>query len=217
MGAGAIKMKLIFRYFGRAISAYPKQFLVSLCLNLVLTGLNACVPWGLRRYLEKNAVQNNYGVIALGIVFFALYLILQLFVKIAWYISLDHFGGKYIESLTLSVERAMAEASYYDNEKLGPGVVRNVLYTDVFNVFRIIGHTAPAMLGSIAVILAALGIAFVYEPRMTILIFAATVLGVILSWCSRKILAKTAGRTNAKMKIHDAWCTQFVEMLPMIQ
>ena len=210
-------MKLILHYFGRAISEFPKQFFVSICLILILTGLNACVPWGLRQYLEKVAEQNNYGIIALGIVFFAVYLIIQVFVKIAWYISLDHFGGKYIESLTLSVVRALAEASYYDIEQLGPSVIRNILYTDIFNMFRVVGHTAPAMLGAIAVILVALSISFVYEPHMSILIFVATVLGIILSWCSRKILVKTAGRTNAKMKIHDSWCTQFVEMLPIIQ
>lgn len=81
-------MKIIFRYFRRAISAYPKQFFISICLNLVLTGLNACVPWGLHQYLEKVAAQNTYGIIALGIGFFALYLAVQVFVKIAWYISL---------------------------------------------------------------------------------------------------------------------------------
>lgn len=210
-------MKLILRYFGRAISECSKQFFASMGLILILTGLNACVPWGMRQYLEKVEEINSYGIIAQGIVFFALYLIIRVFVKIAWYISLDCFGGKYIESLTLSVERVMAEASYYDIEQLGPSVARNTLYTDIFNVFRVIGHVAPTMLGAIAVILVALAISFIYEFRMTILIFVAAVIGIVLSWCSRKIIAKTAGRTNAKMKIHDAWCTQFVEMLPMIQ
>lgn len=210
-------MKLIFRYLGQAIRNFPKCFCVSMGLILALTIMETFVPWGLRQYLEQIEEQNNYGTIALGIGFFALYLIVKVFVKIIWYVSLDHFGGKYIELLTLSAERAMSEASYYDIERLGPGVVRNILYTDIFNVFRVIGHTAPAMLGAVAVILAALAISFVYEPRMTILILFATAFGILLSWCSRKILSKTAGKTNAKMKVHDAWCTQFVEMLPVIQ
>lgn len=210
-------MKLIFGYFKRAICKFPRHFLVSMGLILMITGLNTFVPVGLRQFLAEVEKSNSYGTIVLGIGFFTLYLFIQVFVKIAWYESLDRFGGKYIESLTLDAERALAEASYYDIDRIKPSVVRNVLYTDIFNVFRIIGHTAPSMLGAIAVILAALATSFVHEHRMTVLILFATVLGIILSLCSRKILSKTAGKTNSKMKVHDAWCTQFVEMLPVIQ
>lgn len=210
-------MKLIFGYFKRAICKFPRHFLVSMGLILMITGLNTFVPVGLRQFLAEVEKSNSYGTIVLGIGFFTLYLFIQVFVKIAWYESLDRFGGKYIESLTLDAERALAEASYYDIDRIKPSVVRNVLYTDIFNVLRIIGHTAPSMLGAIAVILAALATSFVHEHRMTVLILFATVLGIILSLCSRKILSKTAGKTNSKMKVHDAWCTQFVEMLPVIQ
>lgn len=210
-------MKLIFGYFKRAICKFPRHFFVAMGLILIITGLNTFVPVGLRQFLNEVEKSNSYGTIVLGIGFFTLYLFIQVLVKIAWYESLDRFGGKYIESLTLDAERSLAEASYYDIDRINPSVVRNVLYTDIFNVFRIIGHTAPSMLGAIAVILAALGTSFVYEHRMTVLILFATVLGIILSLCSRKILSKTAGKTNSKMKVHDAWCTQFVEMLPVIQ
>lgn len=210
-------MNLILRYFKEAVRRFPRQFLASMALILVITTMDTFVPWGLRQYIDQVSRRDDYAVLALGIGFFACYLLVKVFIKIAWYLSLDRFGGAYIEELSLSAERSMAEASYADVERLDPAVVRNILYTDIFNVFRVIGHAAPSMLGALAVILAALGISFFCEPRMTVLILLAAAFGLLLSWLSRKVLSRTAGRTNAKMKVHDAWCTQFVEMLPLIQ
>ena len=210
-------MNLILRYFKEAVRRFPRQFLASMALILVITAMDTFVPWGLRQYIDQVSRRDDYAVLALGIGFFACYLLVKVFIKIAWYLSLDRFGGAYIEELSLSAERSMAEASYADVERLDPAVVRNILYTDIFNVFRVIGHAAPSMLGALAVILAALGISFFCEPRMTVLILLAAAFGLLLSWLSRKVLSRTAGRTNAKMKVHDAWCTQFVEMLPLIQ
>lgn len=41
--------------------------------------------------------------------------------------------------------------------------------------------------------------------------------GKFLKWYNRTVLAKTAGQTNMVLKKHDQWCTQFVDMLPVIQ
>lgn len=38
-----------------------------------------------------------------------------------------------------------------------------------------------------------------------------------MKWYNRTVLAKTAGQTNMVLKKHDQWCTQFVDMLPVIQ
>lgn len=210
-------MKLIIQYFRQAVRLFPKRFTASMLLILALTAMDTFIPWGLRNYLDWLIEENNYSAFAAGIVFFAGYLLIRVFVNIRWYISLDRFGGKYIEALSLQLERAMAETYYSEIERIKPGIVRNVLFTDVLNVFRVIGHHVPAMLGAFAVILGCAAISLAYNVKMTVFILAAAALGFLISWRSRKILAKTAGRTNAKLKQHDSWCTQFVELLPLIQ
>lgn len=210
-------MKLIFRYFRRAIRMFPGLFAVSMLLIFGLTAMDTFIPWGLRKYLDKLIEQNNYSVFMMGIILFAGYLLIRVFVNIRWYISLDHFGGRYIEALSLSLERAMAGTYYSEIEKIKPGIIRNVLFTDVLNVFRVVGHHVPSMLGAFTVILACIAVSFAYSVKLTAFIFGTAALGFLISWCSRKILSKTAGATNAKLKVHDSWCTQFVEMLPLIQ
>mgnify|MGYP002799578229 FL=1 len=105
-------MKLIWNRFRDAAGRFPKQFTVSMLLALLLALMNALVPWGLRQYLQKVTDENTYQVILAGIVCFAVYFLIRILVTISWTISLDRFGGRYIESVTLSLERSMAETSY---------------------------------------------------------------------------------------------------------
>ena len=210
-------MKLIFQYFHRAVRLFPRQFAASMCLVLVLTAMDTFVPWGLRKYLEQLEEKNNYSILLAGLALFAVYLLAKVFMNMAWYVSLDHFGGKYIEALSLSLENVMAGTYYSEIEKIQPSIVRNVLFTDVLNVFRVVGHHVPSMLGAFIVVLACIVVSLFYNVKLTLFILAAAGLGFLISWCSRKVLAKSAGQTNAKLKVHDSWCTQFVEMLPLVQ
>lgn len=210
-------MKLIVQYFRAAVRQFTGLFLISFSLSIMLTVMNILLPWGLRKYLNCLAKENHYGILVAGIAFFAGYLLIKIFVNVRWYISLDRFGGRYMTSLSLSLEKSMAGTYYSEIEKMRPEIIRNILFTDVLNVFRVIGHQIPCMIGAIAVMAACLIISFTYNIRMTVFIFLAVAVGFFVSWCSRSILSKSAGKTNAKLKIHDAWCTQFVEMLPFIQ
>lgn len=210
-------MKLIFQYFYRAVQCFPRLFIISMLLSISLTVMDIFLPWGLRKYLDQLAEENSYMVLIIGVGLFAVYLFIKIFVNIRWYVSLDRFGGKYIASLSLSLQEKMAETYYSEIEKVRPEIIRNVLFTDVLNVFRVIGHQIPCMLGAFTVIIACLLVSLVYSVQLTGFIFLAAIIGFLLSWCSRKILAKSAGHTNAKLKIYDGWCTQIVEMLPLIQ
>lgn len=210
-------MKLILKYFREAIRLFPKQFFATMGIVLVMTGMDVFVPWGLREFIMQTTERNDYRILVLGLILFAAYLMLKNQVKITYYVRLDRFAGKYIESLTLKLEKTMGETSLTEIERLQGSVIRNILYTDVLNILRTIGHHAPLILNSLTVIVAAILLSFFYETRITVFIFAAMLIGMCLSWCSRKVLATTAGRTNAKLKAHDAWCTQFVDMLPLVQ
>lgn len=210
-------MKLIVRYFRQAVCLVPKLFALSMLLALALTVMDTFMPWAVRRYLEQLTEENSVSLLGIGLALFALYLLAKVFLNIRWYVSLDEFGGKYIEKLSLSLERSLAESYYSEVEQIGTAVVRNILFTDVLNVFRVIGHHIPSMLGAAAMILACVIFSSAYSKATTLYILAAAIIGFLISWCSRKIVAKYAGQTNAKLKQHDRWCSQYVALLPLVQ
>lgn len=190
----------ILNWFWMAAGKFPKYFLISMLLSIFLAVMNALLPWGLRIFLQQIDEQGDYRAIAAGILFFVLFFLVRIFLNMAWFVSLDCFGGKYIEDLTLKLERAMSETSYDRIEHLQPGVLRNIMYTDVLNIFRCIGHHVPSILGSIAVMMAAVFVSLGYEVKYTLFICAAVAVGLGISWCSRKILARISGKTNGMLK-----------------
>ena len=122
-------MKLVLKYFREAVRSGPQQFLTSMAMIAALTAVEIMIPWLLRRFVGRIAVEYSGGILAAGIAFFALLLLLEVFINIARFAALDRFGGRYLESLTLRLEEAMANTFYSEIEKAQPGIVRNVLYT----------------------------------------------------------------------------------------
>lgn len=210
-------MKLIIRYFREAVQKFPKEFAAAMGMLAMLTLMETAIPWGMRVFLDEVTTQKNYGILWIGGAVFACILLIQIFMNIQRFAALDRFGGRYIAHLTVTLESNMSQTTYSEIEKIQPSIIRNILYTDVLNVFRGIGHFIPSMLGALAVLLASFGIGLFYDLQVSAFIFVAIAMGLLLSWASRTILARVAGQTNAKLKNHDAWCTQFVEMLPLIQ
>ncbi len=210
-------MKLIMKYCKRTIKRYPWVFLRAMALIVFITLLNALVPYGMRVFLEKIVPENNYTFIMLGVVAFGVYLTFKTFADIRWYILLDELGGKCITDLTVETETALAEASQADVDAIGGEKIKHSLYADVLDVFRVIGHHIPSMLGSVAVIVASLILAAFYDVKMTLFIFVALVLGVFLSMASRNMIARRAGQTNVKLKEHHAICNQYMDSLPLVQ
>lgn len=210
-------MKQVLRYFRHAVASYPRQFCVAFFFIACVTAMNAFMPWGLRLFLELLSGENPYGILVIGILIFAVFLVVKTFMNMSWYTSLDKFAGKYMETLALGLEKRMAGTAYSEIEKIPGGTIRNILYSDVLNVFRVVGVFLPGVFSSVAVVVVSLVISLFFGVQVTLIILAAVILGMGLSWLSRKALAKTAGKTNKKLKILDAWCTQFVNMLPLIQ
>lgn len=214
-GGGTVRQ--VFGYFRGAVAAYPRRFSVALFYIGCVTVMNAAMPWALRVFLDWLTERGDVGVLVGGVLFFAAFLLGRTFLTMRWYTSLDRFAGGYMQSLMLEMEARMAGAAYTEIERMPGGTIRNILYTDVLNVFRVVGVFLPSMISSVAVVLISLGISFFYGARVTGLILMAVVLGMALSWGSRRALSRTAGQTNARLKALDAWSTQFVDMLPIVQ
>lgn len=210
-------MKLIIGYCKRTIKLYPSVFLRAMSLILFITLINAFLPYGMRVFLERVTAKEHYGYAALGILVFAVYLLLKTLADIRWYRLLDELGGCCITDLSVELETAMAEASLARIDEEGQGKIKHIMYADVLDVFRVVGHHIPTLLGSAAVILASLVLAAFYDAALTLFIFAALVLGMLISVAGKKVIAAKAGNTNQKLKEHHILCEQYVDSIPLVQ
>ncbi len=210
-------MHFIVQYCRRTIKRYPKVFIRAMGLIIFITMMSAFIPYGTRVFLERVIAEAHYGYAALGICAFAVYLMLKTLVDIRWYRLLDELGGLCITDLSTELETALGETfqSHIDAEECGK--IKHTMYADVLDVFRVVGHHIPTLLGSMAVIAASLLLAAFYDFALMLFILGALALGTLLSVAGKKMITQKAGCTNLKLKAHHALCDQYVDSIPLVQ
>lgn len=210
-------MKLIFKYCKQVIQRYTKVFLRAMGLIIFITLLNSLIPYGMRLLLNRVVERGELLFAAGGLAFFAVYLTLKTLIDIKWYVLLDELGGRCITDLSMDMESALAKTSQSNIDEEKSGRLKHIMYADILDVFRVVGHHIPTLLGSVTVILASLVLAAFYDWRLSLFIFGALIVGMLLSFSSRKIIAAKAGATNRRLKEHHALCDQYVDSLPLVQ
>lgn len=208
---------LIWNYSRETLRKYPKLFVQAIGLSLVITILNLLIPLGMRQFMEQAAGGEAVWLIVAGVAGFALLMLVNTLVEIQWYVMLDRLGGARIQDLTLELERALAETSMGTIEEERPEVVKHILYADVLDVFRVIGHHIPSLIGAVATILFGLGLSFCYHVPIAVFLTATAILGFYLSFASRNMIASRAGKTNIRLKAHHALTDQYVNALALVQ
>ncbi len=210
-------MRLIVSYCKRTMKRYPKVFLRAMGLIIFITLMSAFLPYGMRMFLERVIAEAHYGYAVLGILAFAVYLVLKTLADIRWYRLLDELGGCCIKDLSVELERALAETSGAQIDAEEPGRIKHIMYADVLDVFRVIGHHIPTLLGSVAVIAASLVLAACYNGKLMLFIFGALILGTAISVMEKRMIAAKAGNTNRKPKEHHILCDCYVDSIPLVQ
>ncbi len=210
-------MRLIVSYCKRTMKRYPKVFLRAMGLIIFITLMSAFLPYGMRMFLERVIAEAHYGYAVLEILAFAVYLVLKTLADIRWYRLLDELGGCCIKDLSVELERALAETSGAQIDAEEPGRIKHIMYADVLDVFRVIGHHIPTLLGSVAVIAASLVLAACYNGKLMLFIFGALILGTAISVMGKRMIAAKAGNTNRKLKEHHILCDCYVDSIPLVQ
>ena len=207
-------MKLIGKYYIEIVKKYPWIFLKSVLMILLITLLNTLIPCGMRIFIESISVRGGAALILAGVMAFAAVMLLNSFFEIRWYVIQDELGGKCIADLTTEIEGALVHASRNDADQVGSSSLKHILYSDMLDIFRVVGHHIPSMIGNIVTVLICLLLSARYSILLTVYITAAAAGGALLSFASRKIIMSRAHRTNAKLKQHHAMCGQFTDSLP---
>ena len=210
-------MKTVVRFFKEALYCYRKEFFIALMMALFSAAYGVFIPLASKRFIQWVSESYNWLLILQGAgIFCGLYL-LQTFVKVLFYRSLDQFGGKYMSHLSQKMESKLQQGNMLDIRKKEEGTVRNILYSDVLNIFTAIGHHIPSIVSSGLLIIALLVFLFINDVSAALLICVASALGIVISMFSKKYITNASKTVNMRIKGYDSCCTEYVEMLPMVQ
>lgn len=210
-------MKLILRYCRELIHTYPLLFAKAIAMILLITALNTAIPCGMRYYIDAVTANGSILMIIAGLLLFAACMLLGTCLEIRWYIQLDEMGGRYITDITIDAEQVLAYASHRHVDEMRPDRLKHMLYADILDIFRVLGHHIPSLAGHLCTILISFLLAACFHWQFALILLLSSAGGFFLSFYSRKMISQKAGMTNQKLKTHHAHCNEYVDSLPLIQ
>lgn len=210
-------MNIIIRFFYDAVKKSPKYFLKALSFTLIYSLLQAVIPWILQICLDSSSNILNFISISKILLIIFILLLMSIFFEIKWIISLDQFGGTYINNLLTSCEKKLSQADLYTITKLGKQFINHTLYANILDVFRVIGHHFPQLIGALFIVLPSLIISIYFNRFIALFLIFSFVFGVIISYFSRKHIFNLSSLTNEKLKIIHSLINEYSNEISFIK
>lgn len=211
-------MRLILTYICESVRSFPKLFSRAFNFSLLNTFVQALIPLALKKFLELLSLNPDSRLLFIaGIGAYAFVLLSANIIDVAWYRSLDDFGGMYIQKLTHVLEDRIANTYGEEVERIGRQKIHHIIYNDVLDVFRVIGHHSPSLISSITIVFLSLLITAFYNTLIAIMLAGIFIVGIIIANATRKIITNASRQINSKMKSHSMVCQEFSEQIDIIQ
>lgn len=209
-------MKLIFKYFIESIKAFPYYYLIALFYTVVCSLIIAIIPFGLEKLI--NFIELKDIILCHFMIFVTLFfMIVSIFLEIKWYISLDIFGGKYISDLLVRCQEKIINSQESLIEKEVKTSINHILYSDILNVFRTIGHQLPSLTGSLLIVIILFIFAYFIHPQIMIFMFISSLIGFIISLISRHIIQSQTSITNHHLSNLHQHIDDFVKSINFVK
>jgi len=182
-------------------------------LSLLTTGINISVIV-ISQNLLSTLASINTSEMLLRLALVLILLVLSAFTEAIWYKSLDGYGGAVIDALLKDAEAALDMKPMNEIDALKQERIKHILYADVLDIFRIIGHHLPLLCSSLLLVGGALGIAFRLSFKNTMYLCIAFISGILIAFLSEKKINAVSRETNTAMKQLHASIDTIVDHLP---
>ena len=211
-------MKLILTYLKEAICLYPKLFGKVFVLAFINTLVQAIIPLAIKHFLDALSLQaNQWLFLGVGIASYSVILLFVNLIDVLWYRALDDFGGNYILQLTLTLESQLAFTYGAEVDQVGRDKIYNIIYNDVLDAFRVIGHHSAALISSLAIVITAILITAFHNIVVAVLLSVGFLIGLLIANKTREILKEASETINSKMKTHSIICRDFSSQMDRVQ
>lgn len=191
-------MKLLFKYFFDAIKRFPRFFAESLFMCIMCALCTVSLPILLQRILNNLIDMDVKLFIQLSII--AVILFASVILEIWKYISLDKMGGNYISDLLLRLEMSLLNLDEIGIDKLGKNQIDHILYSDVLDIFRVIGNFLPNITTSILISVLLFLLSAMINVKVALFLVLANLIGLLISYISKNRIRKTSSNTNIIIK-----------------
>ena len=203
-------MKLMIKYFKDAISRFKKEYAISLLLSTLSAILIVSIPLILNQLLSLLANHKQIIIYLGSLIIIAL---LGISVDILKYIALDKFGGKYINDLLSRLQHSIIANQQISKIKS----LDHILYSDVLDVFRVIGNLLPNISSSSLILIMLLIIANLINYKVALWLIILCLIIILIPYYARTKIQNYSSNTNVAIKKLHQHLENFANSLEFIK
>lgn len=197
-------MNIIYIYFKKAISKFTKSFLLTILWAMILTFIYTLSPIFIRQLLREVEIQSSYTVLIYGTLIYIFLLLVNNIIDIFWYRSIDKFAGLFIKDEMKLLERKVYLLYGNQLDEFSRPRISHILYQNLFDMFRVIGHNLASMLTSSLLVLVSMILVYSFDRKLFLILLLGLLAGLTISFYSRRVIQKSSMEINNKMrKLHS--------------
>lgn len=160
-------------------------------------------------------MRNSYKFLLTCVLLYALGLLFHTLINVEWYRFLDKLGGKIIFDIRKELYNALLKSDYEKIMGIGKEKLKNILFMDTLDIFRsVTTFTVQTLANGILIVVYLIVSAFI-DWKLTILLLAASVIGLFISMGSRKAITNASMSVNMKIKSDNQVSNEFVDALEL--
>jgi len=191
-------MRVLLKYVRNCLKKFPNEFLKSLLFSIVISLINIFIIYLIRELLV-NIFSNSNKDLGLIPIILIIIIVHAILVGI-WYRYLDYFGGLYLKELISNAYQHLNRLDMKIINKYGNSKLKHILYNDVLDIFRVIGHHIPLLFGSFWIVVFSLIVVAIYDYKIALLLLFIFTVGLVISFYSRNKIRKVALNSNKELK-----------------
>lgn len=208
-------MSTYFRILKAIIRENKKQTAFCFGIMLVMSVLQVAIPLAMKGMVAKIEEMPSVSLFLICIAIYAVMWLCYNFLNVKWYKHIDMLGEKVLWFIREKLYTAIWSFEQDTYSRLGKSFLKNVLFTDVINVYGNIILYSLNMFADFFMIFILLLVSFQVDVITTAILILAVVIGFVFSFLSKPVMADCSRIVNQSMKQENAVNDECVDAIEL--
>lgn len=205
------------KLFSEIIAQNKKLAVIGLMIMLFMSVLQVLIPLAMKEMIAHIEKQESLSLFLVCILIYALMWLIYNLINVKWYQYIDILGEKVLWYLRERLHNALWRCEYSEFSKMEKEHLKNILFTDVINVYGNIIIYSLNIAADSVMIAVFLGVSFYIDIATTLILLMTIAFGLFFSVLTKPLMAKHSAKVNEALKQDNAINNECIDAVALIR
>lgn len=210
-------MKTYINLLREIIKRNKRQTTICFLIMLVMSVFQVVIPLAMKGMVAQIEEYESVQVFIICIGIYAFMWLIYNLINVKWYKHIDILGEKVLWFVREEIYNVIWNCDYTTYFTYNKEYLKNVLFTDVINIYGNIILYSLNVLADLFMIVIFLGVSFYVDVTTTVILVLAVAIGFLLSFSTKPIMSEYSMRVNKALKKDNAVNNECVDAIELIR